>query len=76
MTTVIVRIRTAILIAKHMKNAVPRWKRWRLQSFDRDTAKKMAEYWLNNDKITAKRRVRYLIDKGANTADLNEQERV
>jgi len=76
MTAVTVRIRTAILIAKRRKKAIPRWKRWRLQHPDRDKAQKRAYYRRNRDKLAAKSRIRYRGGKEANAADLNEQERV
>ena len=73
MTTVTVRLYTAILIAKIRKKAVPRWKRWRLRNPEKDREQRKAYYWRNQDKIAANKRTRYLMEKEANAGDLNER---
>jgi hypothetical protein len=72
MTTVTVSLRTALLIARHRKKAVPRWKRWRLRNPEKDKEQRKAYYWRNRDKIAANSRIRYRNRKGANAGDLNE----
>ncbi|MEI6842742.1 MAG: hypothetical protein WCK53_15850 [Methanomicrobiales archaeon] len=75
MTTVTVSLWIALLIAKHRKAAIPRWKQWRLRNPERDKEQRRAYYWRNRDKIAANSQIRYWMRKGANAGDLNEQER-
>jgi len=70
MTTVTVSLRTALLIAKHRKKAIQRWKRWRLRNPEKDKEQIMAYYWRNLDKIAVNSRVRYRRKKRANPGDL------
>ncbi|MEI6841358.1 MAG: hypothetical protein WCK53_08840, partial [Methanomicrobiales archaeon] len=70
MTAVTVRIRTAILVAKRRKTAIPRWKRWRLQLPDRDKAQKWAYCRRNRDKLAAKSRIRHQRETVVNAGDL------
>ena len=73
MSSVTVSLRTAILIAKHRKRAIPRWKQWRLQNPEKDKEQRRAYYWRNLDKIAVNSRIRYWTRKEANAGDLNGQ---
>ena len=70
MTTVTVSLRTALLIAKHRKKAIPRWKRWRFRNPEKDKAQKRAYYRRNRDKVAGKCRIRRRGKTGANAGDL------
>jgi hypothetical protein len=72
MTTVTVSLRTALLIAKTRKNAIPRWKQWRLRNPEKDKAQRKAYYWRNRDKIAENSSIRYRRKKEANAGDLDE----
>jgi len=74
MTSVTVSLRTAILIAKDRKKAIPRWKQWRLRNPEKDKEQRRAYYWRNRDKIAVNSRIRYQRKKEANTGDLAGQE--
>ena len=72
MTSVTVSLRTAILIAKDRKKAIPRWKQWRLRNPEKDKEQRRAYYWRNLDKIAVISRIRYMRKKEANAGDLDE----
>jgi len=75
MTSVTVSLRTAILIAKDRKKAIPRWKQWRLRNIEKDKAQKRGHYWRNRDKIAVKARERYRRKKKAKLGSTNERKR-
>ena len=68
-------IRAALLIAKYRKKVISRWKWWRLRDPEKDKEQRGAYYWRNRDGIAANSRIRYLVKKGVNAGDLNEQGR-